>query len=90
MYLVDHILLLEADNELIESIKINPNEVKDIKFVPIYDLNSQTNLTPWMQKIINSGYITSWIDDFEELIEGQVCGTEYHVTKYANEPIIKL
>lgn len=88
-FLVDHILLMEADDELIRSININSNEVKAIKFVPVSELNFQNELTPWLQKIVKSNLLAEWIEDFK-LSSSSDTNRQFVKTKYSNEPIIKL
>lgn len=78
---------MEADPDLISSINLNFNEVKDIKFVPIPDLKTETNLTPWMRKIIESGLLNEWIKDFKAADRFRC---EFIKTKYSNDPIINL
>ena len=83
---------MEADNEIINSININLNEVKDIKFVPISDLNSQNQLTPWMEKIIKSNLLMEWIKDFKESKARDDINNncEFIKTRYSTEPIRRL
>lgn len=92
MYLVDHILLMEADPSLVNSIDINFNEVKTINFVPISDLGTQTDLTtPWMRKIIDSGLLIRWINDFKGRDRRRLDdGREFIKTEYSYDPVIKL
>ena len=80
---------MEADDELIESININPNEVKTIKFVPVSELKFQNELTPWLQKIVESKLLTEWIEDFK-LSSSSDKNSYFLKTKYSNELIIKL
>ena len=80
---------MEADDELIKSININPNEVKAIKFVPVSDLQLQSELTPWLQKIVESKFLAEWIEDFK-LSSSSDTNSQFLKTKYSNEPIIKL
>lgn len=78
---------MKADPDLIGSININSNEVKDTKFVPISHLHTQTNLTPWMQKISESGLLSEWIKDFKD---NDHSDCEFIKTKYSHDSIIKL
>lgn len=87
--LVDHILLMEADESLIQSIKINENEVAAVKFVPISLLRGldQTELTPWLQKILETDLLSQWIDEFADI---STSAAPINLTKYSSQPIIKL
>ena len=88
-----------ADEEVIQSININHEEVKDTKMVLISELiNDSTILpssssssliyTPWLRKIIKSGLFEEWLIDFETKYSNR---PEMIVkTKYSNDPIIKL
>lgn len=92
---VDHILLVEADSNLIETIEINENEVAAIKFVPISQLNclDQLELTPWLQKILKIDALGKWIDEFKDLSSNSssnYMNSMIITTKYSTGPIIKL
>lgn len=81
---------MQADNELVSSISINPNEVKEIKFVPIHELNSIKNPTPWLHKIIDSQLLSKWIDNFSSEFPLDERNQLIVKTRYSDDPIIKL
>ena len=89
---VDHILLLFSDEVIIDSLHLNPFEVKSIKFVNISELNClnpSTSLTPWLQKILSSDLLSSWISTVQS-IGNSSDKSVIKTTKYSNDLIIKL
>lgn len=80
---------MEADDELVSSIKSNPSEVAAIKFVPVSQLNilERCELTPWLQKIVSTDLLNNWI---QELDAESTNINSIKSTKYSSEPIINL
>lgn len=75
---------------------MNENEVAATKFAPISQLKEldQSELTPWLQKILKTDLLAEWIDEFKNLTSSSsVMDTDperIHLTKYSSQPIIKL
>lgn len=89
-FVVDHILLIFSDEEIINSLNINPSEVKEIKFVNISDLSKVNSVTPWLQKILSTDLLSQWINTVKEHYNSINDKTDIIITKYSHDLIIKL
>ena len=91
VFTVDHILLLRADNELIDAINPNPGEVKSFEFVPLSSLSDlkPDSLTPWFRLILKMDLMNLWIEEIK-LMESQNSQAEFNLTRFSKQPVLRL